>query len=266
MVYGGADEEILQINEESLWSGRQIREEYSASPEVLAQIRSLLFDKKIDEAFALCEKHLLSNPPMVRHYQTFGNIRICFSPSEYTAYRKVLDMDRAVVETTYQKGNARYKSETFISQGADALVYRLTATEPFLCTLSMERLRDCVTVAEDDTMLQMTGKITWESDELCGPAGEGLSFCGCLQVETNGETKTDGTTLTVQNATELTISRNTYRPMPARPVLRLCYVSICRTTRRNMVIRCFLWQVRTSPIFPQMRELPVSGKVQRILD
>ena len=36
MVYGGPEKEILQLNEESLWSGKQMREEYSSSPEILA--------------------------------------------------------------------------------------------------------------------------------------------------------------------------------------------------------------------------------------
>ena len=75
MVYGGPEKEILQLNEESLWSGKQMREEYSSSPEILAKIRELLFRKQITEAFSLCEKHLLSNPSMVRHYQTFGQIQ-----------------------------------------------------------------------------------------------------------------------------------------------------------------------------------------------
>ena len=56
MVYGTPDCEVIEINEESLWSGRQIREEYSSSPEILKQIQELLFQKKIEEAFALCEK------------------------------------------------------------------------------------------------------------------------------------------------------------------------------------------------------------------
>ena len=81
MVYGGPETEILQLNEESLWSGRQIREEYHSTPEVLQEIRTHLLNKRIHEAFSLCEKHLLCNPPMVRHYQTFGEIRIAFADS-----------------------------------------------------------------------------------------------------------------------------------------------------------------------------------------
>ena len=36
MVYGGPEKEIIEINEESLWSGRQMEERYHASPEALA--------------------------------------------------------------------------------------------------------------------------------------------------------------------------------------------------------------------------------------
>lgn len=204
MVYGGPNAEILQINEESLWSGRQIREEYSSSPETLKQIRELLFQKKIDDAFALCEKHLLSDPPMVRHYQTFGEIRISFAEEAYSDYRKTLDLDTAVVETAYQKGEIGYKSETFISEKADALIYRLTATKPFSCTISIDRIQDVVTSVTDGALV-MTGKITWEDHTLCGKAGEGMSFCGCLKEETDGFSKKDGNTLSVQNATSITL-------------------------------------------------------------
>ena len=205
MVYGGPDREILQINEESLWSGRQLQEKYNSSPEILAEIRSLLFAKRIEEAFALCQKHLLCDPPMVRHYQTFGEIEICFDEAGYTDYRKSLDLHRAVVETSYQKADSRFQSKTFISQAQDVLVYRIKATSPFNCTISMDRVQDSVTSVADDSTLMMTGKITWKDHELCGPAGEGMSFFGCLKVETDGNTSPEGNRLRVQNATRLTI-------------------------------------------------------------
>ncbi len=42
MVYGNPDRDIVEINEESLWSGRQLREKNPATPEALAKIRELL--------------------------------------------------------------------------------------------------------------------------------------------------------------------------------------------------------------------------------
>ncbi len=205
MVYGGPEQEILQINEESLWSGRQLKESYSSSPELLAEIRSLLFQKRITEAFELCQKHLLCDPPMVRHYQTFGDIRIRFADGAYSGYCKTLDLNKAVVETTYQKDSTTYCSQTFISQARDVLVYRLTATEPFSCTLTMDRVQDTITTAPDESTVRMTGRITFPAAPLRGEEGEGLSFCGCLKVDTDGTVCSNGAVLSVQNATQMTL-------------------------------------------------------------
>lgn len=206
MVYGGPEIEILQMNEESLWSGRQLQEKYSSSPEILAKIQELLFHKQITEAFALCEKHLLSNPPMVRHYQTFGQITIDFldrTPAEN--YRKSLDLRQAVVETTYRKGTAQYTSWTFIDEKQDALFYQITATQPFDCQIGMDRQKDAVTEALDGETLRMTGTIQMEADPLRGEAGEGMAFCGYMKMQTDGVTKTVDSTLSVHQAKTLTV-------------------------------------------------------------
>ena len=47
MVFGDPHCEKIEINEESLWSGRQIQENYHASPEALAEIRKLIFEEKL---------------------------------------------------------------------------------------------------------------------------------------------------------------------------------------------------------------------------
>ena len=76
MVYGGPEKEIIEINEESLWSGRQMEERYHASPEALAEIRRLLFRGKNDEATKLCEDEFLSDPSRVRFYESFGELTL----------------------------------------------------------------------------------------------------------------------------------------------------------------------------------------------
>ena len=78
MQYGNPHCEQIEINEESLWSGRQIEEKYHASPEALAEIRRLLFEEKLHEAADLARKTFLSDPPVVRSYQSFGEIFIDF--------------------------------------------------------------------------------------------------------------------------------------------------------------------------------------------
>ena len=78
MVYGTPDCEVIEINEESLWCGRQIQEKYHASPEALAEIRKLIFEERLKEAADLASKTFLSDPIAVRSYESFGEIFIDF--------------------------------------------------------------------------------------------------------------------------------------------------------------------------------------------
>ncbi len=173
---------------------------------MLQQIRTYLLQKRIQEAYDLCEKHLLSDPPMVSHYQTFGEIRINFADTtSYHSYRKSLDFDEAVVKTTYCKGNTQYRSEAFVSWERDVFVYRISADASFSCTVSMDRTQDTLTKATDDHTLQMQGKITWTEDPLCGPAGEGMGFGGVLKLETDGKPVNQGNKILVSDARNLTL-------------------------------------------------------------
>ena len=109
MVYGCPHREIIEINEESLWSGKQLEEKFDSSPEILAEIRKLLSEGKIIEAAKLCEKTLLSQPRRVRFYESFGEILVDFEDKrEYSDYKKELDIDKAICTVTYEKGGAKY--------------------------------------------------------------------------------------------------------------------------------------------------------------
>ena len=89
MLYGNPMKETIEINEESLWSGKQQKEIYHSSPEILQQLRSLLFQEKYEEATKICTKTFLANPPTVRFYESFGELLIDFTDKrEYTNYRK----------------------------------------------------------------------------------------------------------------------------------------------------------------------------------
>ncbi len=206
MVYGGPDKEILQLNEESLWSGRKIHEEYDNTPESLQQIRQYLFDYKIAEAFDLCEKHMLTNPKMVRFFETFGEIHLEFDDqSVWTDYRKELDLDEAIAWVSYRKGDAQYRSETLISQAQDVLAYRLQADKAFGCSVTVNRLKDVTTRAEDHETLRMDGQLTYEDNEYRGPGGKGLSFGARLKVLTDGVATADGDKIRIEKATYVTV-------------------------------------------------------------
>ena len=89
MLYGNPDCEQIEINEESLWSGKQLVEENHATPEILAEIRRLIAEERLREATALSRDTFLATPPRVRFYESIGEIFVDFEDkSEYTNYHK----------------------------------------------------------------------------------------------------------------------------------------------------------------------------------
>lgn len=207
MVYGGPEKEIIEINEESLWSGRQMEERYHASPEALAEIRRLLFRGKNDEATKLCEDEFLSDPSRVRFYESFGELTLEMAGEEaYSDYRKELELSEAIVRVNYRRGGIAYRSETFTSDPADILVHRLEADEKCItCDLKYERAQDASSAVLDPSTIVLNGQLTWMVHPYYGEGGEGMCFGARLDVETDGEVTPDKKFLHIEGASYVLI-------------------------------------------------------------
>ena len=207
MQYGNPDCEQIEINEESLWSGRQIEESYHASPEALAEIRKLLHQEKLKEAAQLARETFLSDPPVVRSYEAFGEIFIDFlDKSPYTNYRKELELSEAICRVFWTKSKTNYKSECFISEDFDGFVYKVeTDGKPFSCNVSIKRKRDAYSACIEDDTIIMNGRITYATHHYYGEGGEGMSFGARLKIKTDGELSHDHSTIIVADATYLII-------------------------------------------------------------
>ena len=203
MLYGNPDQEQIEINEESLWSGKQIKEKYHATPEALAKIRELVFAEKLQEAAELSRKTFLSDPPFVRFYESFGEIFIKFCDlTPYTDYHKELELSTAISSVSWVKGDVRYHSESFVSEDYDAFVYKVSTNDRmFSCDVAMKRKQDAYTAALSDNVLIMNGRVTYSEDPQYGEAGEGMSFGARLRVLTDGATKEYHDYIHVANAT-----------------------------------------------------------------
>ncbi len=59
MVFGGIEQERLQLNEHSLWSGHAVEIDSPHTLEVLPQVRQLLFDGKYMEAQQLASREMM---------------------------------------------------------------------------------------------------------------------------------------------------------------------------------------------------------------
>ena len=136
MVLGRVRDEVIPINEESLWSGAPYDPNNPEGPKVLAEVRRLLLDGKLVEAQQLCQK-LMSRPLSVQPYRPLGELRVRFDgPDAADSYRRELDMDSAVARVTYQAGDTHYTREVFASYPDQVLVMRITADKPGRISLS----------------------------------------------------------------------------------------------------------------------------------
>lgn len=131
MVYGGAEHEHIQVNEESIWYGGPVERNNPDMKEQLPRIRRLLFEGKITEAERLMW-HAMSGCPNGQHpYQTLGDIQIGFDGiGEVTDYERELDLEKALCRIGFTADGVRYQREYFISHPADCMVMRFTADRP----------------------------------------------------------------------------------------------------------------------------------------
>ena len=129
MVFGGADKEKLQINEDTIWSGGPgPNTTEGLGPEVFAKARDEVFAEKYQEAKATLPKNYHGSS----RYQPFGNIEIEMGDAnaELKNYERTLSLDDAIAGVSYLLGGVRYEREAFASFTDDVVVWHVKADKP----------------------------------------------------------------------------------------------------------------------------------------
>jgi alpha-L-fucosidase 2 len=162
MIFGGTEDERLQVNEGTLWGGGP--HDYT-NPEAyshLEEIRRLIFAGKVDEAETLSAT-MMGKPKLLMPYQPFCDIQLHFAGhGQTTQYHRELHLSDAIAETAYQVGSIGFRRETFISYPDQVLVVRLTASQPGQLTLSASLNSPQPGTSTESTAnntLQLTGHI-----------------------------------------------------------------------------------------------------------
>lgn len=131
MVYGNVVDEIIQLNEHTLWSGGPNRNDNPDALAALAEIRQLIFDGKQKEAEKLANKAIITKRSHGQMFQPLGELRLNFSGHEsFSNYYRELDIERAVAKTTYQVDGVGYTREVLASFPDRVIVINLTADKP----------------------------------------------------------------------------------------------------------------------------------------
>ncbi len=161
MVFGGIEQEHLQLNEHSLWSGHPIEIDSPHTLEVLPKVRQLLFEGKYMEAQQLAGREMMVRTRVpASSYQTLGDLTISFDHGAAAGdYRRELDLDTAIARTEYRVGGARFTREVFVSQPDQAIALRITCDKRggLSFTARLTRPADAQTQYVPDGMV-MAGK------------------------------------------------------------------------------------------------------------
>lgn len=128
MVYGGVSTEHIQVNEESMWYGRETDRNNPDMKDQLPAIRELIFKGEIAKAERLMKLAMSGCPDSMHPYQTLGDIHIQFEmPENYTDYERELDLEQAVYRQSFRCGTTLFRREMFVSAPADVMIMRFTA-------------------------------------------------------------------------------------------------------------------------------------------
>ena len=130
MVFGGVEEELLQLNESTLWSGGPVKTKVNpASPTFLPQIReALLKNQDYQKANELAKK---MQGLFTESYLPMGDLKIIqdFKGVKPTAYYRDLNIENAMATTRFTVNGVEYTREIFTSAPDNILVIRISASK-----------------------------------------------------------------------------------------------------------------------------------------
>ncbi|GGJ40349.1 glycoside hydrolase family 95 protein [Streptomyces brasiliensis] len=204
MVFGGTDTERLQLNEDSLWAGGP--HDYARPDAVkhLDEIRRLVVEEKWNQAQRLIDAEFLGSPSEQVAYQVLGDLELAFTGTdEVTDYERELDLETAVVRTSYTRGGVRHLREVFASSPDQVIVVRMTTDTPggigFTARFTTPQR------ANDSAVDERTIALDGVSGDWYGLPGS-VRFRALARAEAEGgRVRTGQGTLTVEDADTVTL-------------------------------------------------------------
>jgi alpha-L-fucosidase 2 len=222
MVFGGgengaANQELLQLNEDTLWSGKPQDGNNPDAKNHLADVRHAVLEHDYHLADQICHK---MQGLFAESYQPLGNLRVDFTHSGPTTnYRRELDLDTACSRIHYKVGDVQFEREVFASAPDQAIVLHVSADKSgqLNCSVSLDGPLQKSVQTRGDNRLLLTGKApthvagaghpgSEKSVVLSDEPGEGMYFSAILQAQVQGGTiRASGDKLVIANATAFTI-------------------------------------------------------------
>ncbi len=220
MVFGGVKEELLQLNESTLWSGGPVKNNVNpGAKDVLPLVRAALNQGDYKKAEALTKK---MQGLYSESYMPLGDLKIkqIFKDTLVSQYQRSLDIDKALSTTNYTVDGVQYKRELFVSAPNQLMVLRIIANKAGALQLFLhpQSILENRPVTYGAAEMGIKGKapslnfpsyvryknpsITYQDSSSCN----GMRFDYRIKVlNKDGQVQTDTAGIKVSNATEVLV-------------------------------------------------------------
>lgn len=178
MIFGKKAQEVIQFNEDSVWSGKKLNRVNPDAMKHLPQIRDMLRKGEIGQAQTLAMYALAGTPNSQRSYQTAGECYInIHGLKNITDYCRELDLEDGIARVQFVSNGVTYQKEILASAPAGCIAIRMTTLEkvPFSFDCHLERRHNF----HDEIISKNENTIGF----LVDGGKEGISFCATVHVD-----------------------------------------------------------------------------------
>ncbi|MEI7423071.1 MAG: glycoside hydrolase family 95 protein [Prolixibacteraceae bacterium] len=198
MIFGGVENDRIQFNEETLWTGSPNDYAHKGASKYLGQIRQLLADGNQKEAETLALEQFMSVPLKQMAYQAFGDLKLNFpGQSVFSDYMRELDLLNALCRVSYKSNGISYTREYLSSNPDQVIAIRLTADKEKSLNFSMafDAIHEAKTMLANGKSMML--KVQVKDGALRGVAN--------LNVTTDGKVTSKDDHLVISDAMTATI-------------------------------------------------------------
>ena len=217
MVFGGAADERLQLNDSRVWAGSKMDRLNPNAARALPEVRRLLWAGKVREAEALAERDIISKPRRMPPYQPVGDLLLHFpGHDQVSGYERKLDLSTAVHTVRYKTFGAAYTREVFASYPGRVIAMRIRSDKKGAVSFRarMRREADAVASARGD-LLVLEGQALPHGERQAAEPRAGARFRAQVRIGlVGGGMRASGEELVVTGADEATLFITTESGVP----------------------------------------------------
>jgi alpha-L-fucosidase 2 len=159
MVYGRIRDELIELNNDTLWSGYHNENQNKAAHKHLEKARELINRGEYLGAQQLIEHEMQGE--YSESYLPLGNIRMQLRYNGFLRkenYKRSLDLNDATTHIEYKMDGHKYTRIGFVSHPDNVCVYKMDAESEFDMQIGMDSKLSHKTICKNDKTILMTGR------------------------------------------------------------------------------------------------------------